>query len=251
MFLSDRHAPSLAFVSSFVAGRYEPETKALLETLIREGMTVCDIGAHVGHYTLLAARLVGPRGHVYAFEPEPENYALLKRNVELNGYGNVTCVPKAVSNRSGVLEFYVSRQGNDRHSLIETPSAQAHASKQEVAAITLDEFAASMGWPRIDVIKMDIEGAEPLAIAGMSELLRRSEQLSLVIEFAPDILRAGGADPAGFLNTLRSLGFTIAPVEADVPAEALQAATLQMAEIERRGAINLVCTKALAQTPSV
>src|ERR1035441_6724268 len=100
IFLSGRNAPSWGFVDSVLHDQYEPETKALLGSLIRPGMTVFDIGAHVGHYTLLAARIVGPTGRVYAFEPEPENFALLKRNVELNGYKNVTCVPKEIGRAS-------------------------------------------------------------------------------------------------------------------------------------------------------
>src|ERR1017187_7387482 len=90
MFLSAANAPSLIFVNSVLHDQYEPETKILLSNIIRPGMTFLDVGAHVGHYTLLAARLVGPTGHVYAFEPEPENYAILTKNIALNGYTNVT-----------------------------------------------------------------------------------------------------------------------------------------------------------------
>lgn len=243
MFLSGRHAPSLAFVTTLIRGHYEADAKALMQGLVREGMTVFDVGAHVGHYTLMAAKLVGPRGRVYAFEPEPDNYAILAKNVALNGYANVICVPKAISDRTGVLTFYLSHQGNDRHSIVGSPDASAHVSRCEVPAITLDQFSASIGWPRVDVIKMDIEGAEPMAIAGMAQLLRRSGDLNLIIEFAPEILRAGGTDPSAFLATLTSLGFTTAPVESDVPPNVLEAATLDIREIEKRGVINLICKK--------
>jgi FkbM family methyltransferase len=245
MFLSERHAPSLGFVSGMAHGRYEPEMRGLLHDLIREGMTVIDVGAHVGHYTLMAARIVGPRGRVYAFEAEPENYRILRKNVELNGYTNVTCIPKAVADRAGIMTLYVSHQGNDRHTVINDPRATTLSNRCEVETISLDEFVESAGWPRIDVLKMDIEGAEPLAVAGMSKLLARNESLSLVIEFAPEILRAGGADPEEFLSELENLGLSIAPVEADMPEDALHPANLRasLAEIERRGAINVVCRR--------
>ena len=243
MFLSDHHAPSLGFVSSMINDRYEVEMRDLFNSLIQAGMTVFDVGAHVGHYTLMAARIVGPGGRVYAFEPEPENYAILRKNVELNGYTNVTCIPKAVSSQSGVLTLYVSSQGNDRHTIIEDPRAVSLGTRRAVPATTLDEFAASIGWPQVDVIKMDVEGAEPQALAGMSELLGRSQTLSLIIEFAPEIMRAGGTDPVEFLHTIRQGGFTISPVEADVPAQEIESAVWPMTEIERRGAINLLCTR--------
>ena len=245
MFLSDRHAPSFGFVSSMVNDRYEVEIKDLLHDLIRPGMTVFDVGAHVGYYTLMAARLVGPSGRVYAFEAEPENYAILKKNVELNGYTNVTCIPKAVSNQSGVLTLYVSSQGNDRHTIINDPRAISLGPKREVPAITLDEFAASVGWPQVDVIKMDVEGAEPMALVGMSRLLDRSENLCLVMEFAPEIIRSGGTDPIDFLRTLTCLGIKITPVESDLSQDLFRPEQLLGAvnEAEKRGAINLLCKK--------
>lgn len=245
MYLSDRHAPSLAFVNGVLRNGYEADSKSLLEGLIQEGMTIFDVGAHVGTYTLMAARLTGPTGHVYAFEAEPENYSILKKNVELNGYQNVTCVPKAVSNRSGLLTLYVSSQGNDRHTLIGSSTAEGQGTPCEVETISLDEFSASIEWPRVDVVKMDIEGAEPMAIEGMSELFRRSENLSLVMEFAPDILRASGVNPEDFLTLLASLGFCIAPVESTFPKQLLQPERFGSAvpEIEKLGAINLFCRR--------
>ena len=245
MFLSDRHAPSLAFVNGVLRNGYEADSKSLLEGLIQEGMTVFDVGAHVGTYTLMAARLVGPAGHVYAFEAEPENYSILKKNVELNGYVNVTCVPKAISNRSGLLTLYVSNQGNDRHTLIGSLAAKGQGTPCEVETISLDEFSASIGWPRVDVVKMDIEGAEPMAIEGMSELFRRSDNLRLVIEFAPDILRASGVSPKDFLTLLTSLGLRISPVESTFPKHLLEPKSFDKAlhEIEKLGAINLYCRK--------
>lgn len=244
MFLADRNAPSLNFVNSMVHDQYEPETKAVLESLIRENMTVFDVGAHVGNYTLLAARLVGPKGHVYAFEAEPENFRLLKRNVELNGYTNVTCVNKAVSNVCGTLILYVSRQGNDRHSIVNQGSVAA-AAKVEVPAITLDAFVLSSGITRVDTIKMDIEGAEPMAFEGMTRLLQQRERLSIVMEFAPEILRRSGADTAGFLRALMKQGITLAPVETGVPPELFESGNAAgiLVEAEKRGAINLLCVK--------
>jgi predicted methyltransferase len=105
MFLGDCSLPTLACINSFVHDQYEPETSALMKRIIREGMTVFDLGAHVGYYTLLAAEQVGVTGHVFAFEPDPENYAVLIKNVELNGYKNVTFINMAISDMSGIETF--------------------------------------------------------------------------------------------------------------------------------------------------
>ena len=78
-------------------GRYEPETTRLFKETVKPGMVVVDIGAHVGYYTLLAAKQVGPDGKVYAFEPEPGNHALLLKNIGMNGYDNVVATPTTVA----------------------------------------------------------------------------------------------------------------------------------------------------------
>jgi len=242
--LGDRQLPSLAFINSFVHERYEIETCALLNSLITEGMTVFDVGAHVGHYTLLAAKRVGLTGHVYAFEPEPENYALLVKNVELNGYSNITCVNMAISDRTDLLTFYVSREGNDLHSLIDQ-SSLAGATRIQVPAISLDEYSASAGLQNIDLIKIDIEGAELLAVAGISRLLEQSGRLLMILEFAPELIRRGGKPPLCMLQSLLDNGLEVSAIEGAVsgPIVAKEDMHAVVSEAERRGAINLLCTK--------
>ena len=97
--------------------RYEPETTGLLQRVIEPGMVVVDVGAHVGYYALLAAKRVGPQGKVYAFEPDPTNYALLLKNIELNGYRNILTTGEAVSDRVGTATLYLAGLDTGRHSL--------------------------------------------------------------------------------------------------------------------------------------
>jgi FkbM family methyltransferase len=247
MFLSRRRGPSLGFVNEMVHSQYETDLHELLGRVIRDGMKVVDVGAHVGHYTLMAARLVGPNGRVYAFEADSENVSLLEQNVALNGYCNVNCIHAAVSDHSGELTLYVSRQGNDRHTTVPDEVACAVSIARTVAATTLDEFAAAHGWPSIDLVKLDIEGAEPRAIEGMRELIRRCPEMGLVVEFAPALLRAGGNDPVAFLMVLDSYGFKIEPIEPGMPAwnsDGQSGRTFTL-EAEGRGSINLYCRRRL------
>lgn len=251
MYLAYRRSPSFSFSTNMCLGRYERETTNLFKRLIRRGMVVVDVGAHVGYYTLLAARLVGPEGKVYAFEPEPENYATLQKNVGTNGYGNVTLVPRAVSDRTDKVKLFLSSQGNDRHSIYPNPRSCLREPSIEVATINLDEFLAAEGRLHVDLIKMDIEGAELLALQGMHQLLSRSNDVKLIVEFAPVNLQASGFAPGGLLERLVALGFTLTSIEEDGSLNRLEAADFPsfVSKIAAEGVRNLLCEKVVVDPP--
>jgi FkbM family methyltransferase len=152
-------------------GTYERELQHILVRTVRPGQVVWDIGANVGFFALLAARLVGPSGRVIAVEPVPRNLELLHRHLMLNHVGNVTVLPQAVSDSRGTVRF------DTRHS----PSmGRIDASGSiEVIVTTIDELVAT-GIPAPQVIKMDIEGAESRALAGASQTLREHRPLVLL-----------------------------------------------------------------------
>jgi FkbM family methyltransferase len=245
MYLTNDASPSLSFSTKMLLGGYERETVLLMERVIERGMTVVDIGAHVGFHSLLAAKRVGPSGRVFAFEPDPDNFAILKRNIALNNYENITPVQQAVSDRTGRLELFLSGQGNDRHSIYPNPRDLSSGRTWEVTATCLDDFLASEGWPQIDFIKMDIEGAEPLALKGMNQLLKRSENLRILSEFAPESLRAGGHAPAQFLEELALLGFTVNWLDDSGELKHLARKDFSgyATDSERLGVVNLYCDK--------
>lgn len=187
--------------AQMLLGRYESETVALLARLIQPGMTIFDIGAHIGYFTRLFATWVGERGKVYAFEPAPENLHFLRKNT--SWMSNVFIVDKAVSNTNGTAQFWISKK-TGCHSLVD----QYHAYTMiEVETITLDTFWNEIGKPLVHVIKMDVEGAEPYVLRGATELIRHHTHLILVTEFSPSALRAGNTEPEEFLELLKSLGF--------------------------------------------
>jgi FkbM family methyltransferase len=168
-------------------------------------MTVVDLGAGVGYYTLLAAKAVGTQGTVYAFEPDPVNYSFLLKNVRVNGYRNVVALQKAVSNTIGYAKLFLDDRYSG-HSLYFRNGLSKGTLTIETT--TLDAFFKEKGWPRVDVIKMDIEGAEKFALEGMQELSERNEALKLFIEFSPSCQRAAGVKDEDFFNTLLTLGFS-------------------------------------------
>jgi len=151
---------------------------------------VVDLGANLGYYTLLAARLVGPRGKVYAFEPEPINYGLLLKNIELNGYDNVVAMQKAASNVTGKARLFLDDKDTGAHTIYQPDNTREFI---EVESVTLDEFFRDKKHP-VNVIKMDIEGAEMAAFSGMDKLIKENENLKIFVEFyLPGITRSGGS----------------------------------------------------------
>jgi FkbM family methyltransferase len=168
---------------------------------LADGQTIVDLGANIGYYSIMASPIVGPRGRVYAFEPDPEMYEYLLRNVMENDLSNVTLVRKAAAANVASMAFI--RSELERGHLAQT----AQASSTSVDATTLDHYFASMGWPRVDLIKMDIEGGEAAALRGMKMLSARNPALRLVMEFNLTAMQRAGETPAGVASLLRELGF--------------------------------------------
>jgi len=187
-----------------LAELYEKETVALCRRLIQPGMHVLDIGAHAGYFTRLYSKLVGPDGIVLAFEPDPENFALLAQNTRR--LKNVRLFPVAISDRVGTLDFFESENNTGCHSLIPTGF---RPNKISVTATTLDALMDAGELPKVDLIKMDIEGAEPIALEGMRRVVEANPEIVLIVEFCPNFLRDGHFDPGVFVETLRALGFRV------------------------------------------
>jgi FkbM family methyltransferase len=197
--------PGMSMNHEFIMGTFEKNVKTIFEQLVEPGMLVVDVGAHVGLYTLLAARLVGTRGKVYAFEPQPDIRVLLTRNVSINGYQNRCRIcGHAVSNTAGKATFNLNTEDSSRSSLMVHTKNDAQIT---VETTTLDEFFSREGWPSVHFIKMDIEGAEKYALEGMRELSARNPQLKLVMEFGIDLARRAGYSGQELANVLLELGF--------------------------------------------
>jgi FkbM family methyltransferase len=148
-------------------GSYEFEKQKLFAALVPSGGVVWDVGAHVGFYTLLAARLVGPAGRVVAFEPFPRNQAFLHRHIDLNALGNVDVIEAAVGEKCGPGSF--SEGGNSS-----TGSLFGVSDGIAVRVVTLDSMLSNAASRPPHVIKMDIEGGELEALRGADELLSTS-----------------------------------------------------------------------------
>ena len=149
-------------------GRYEVRKRMALEQFLKNGDTFVDAGANKGDFALIAARYVGPTGRVLAFEPEPTNFQWITRSIELNGYRQVKPFCVALDDRDGTASLHLA-QMSGWHSLMAAPSGSSHGCltvpTQKLDSVLEDE----LGNGRVDVLKVDVEGAE------MNVLRRRRE----------------------------------------------------------------------------
>lgn len=170
-----------------------------LKNHIKQGNVVLDIGANIGYFTCLLSNLVGKSGYVYAFEPEPNNFKLLKKNVEENNCQNVTIEQKAVCDKTGKQTLNISPESTG-HSLYEKLGTDTVL----VDTISLDDYFNDT---KVDYIKSDAQGADYPMVLGMTKLLERSKKLSMMLEFSVSLIRSQGGNPEDFLNLLKNLNF--------------------------------------------
>jgi FkbM family methyltransferase len=188
-------------LSQIKARTLEPFETELFQRATKPSMTVLDVGANLGYYTLLAAREVGQSGRVFAFEPDPRTLASLRNNIRRNSFENVTVVPKAASDGANACDFYLSDTAS--HSgLSRSMDPRSIIGITTVETVAIDDV---LGETTVGVIKMDIEGAEPAALRGMQHILARNPSACLFVEFNPAALAAGNSSHAEFLAQLRSL----------------------------------------------
>lgn len=188
-------------------GAHEPASTDFLKRFLTfdDGDVILDVGANVGWYSLLFDRIAGSRRvDIFAFEPEPTNFALLDENISRNGARHVTSVRCAVADVAGVRTLHLFDKSNrGRHSLLAIHPGET----VDVATVALDEFWESLRLgarvPRF--IKMDIEGFELMALRGASKVLSRCPLVML--EYSPAYMKAGSLEPADLVDLMTGHGF--------------------------------------------
>lgn len=194
-----------------VDGIWEPAVTALLAQRLRPHMRVIEVGANVGYHSLHMADLIGPHGNIVCFEANPRLAKLLTQSMEVNGFRQRSSIRAyAAGAHCGDSQFNVFQSHMGASSLIasETTAKEFHDSVEQITvpAVTLD--AACTDWPHIDFLKIDAEGAEPSVLEGARELIARSPQLEILLEFGPAFWPSLEA-AKGFLDTWAAEGFQI------------------------------------------
>ena len=217
-------------------GEYEPVTTALLENSLEDGMTFVDVGAHVGLFALPAAKWVGETGRVIAFEPHPDNYAMLVANIAANDSNDcIEAIQCAVSAVGGPVQLHMSGFNTGDHQLFHKGGRNAI----EVQCTTLDEYFDS--GTKIDVIKMDVQGAEAAAFRGMRRILQDNHSIKVIWELSPEQLKGAGSSAEDVLQWLKELNFSFTIVD-DATGAVKKATSVEiLASCPNDSYINILC----------
>ena len=225
-----------------INGIHEKIITNLIKKEIHSGDVVLDIGAHIGYYTLQFANLVGSTGKVYAFEPEPKNFELLKKNVQINKHDNVVLIQKIVSDKVGIVEFFISKFDSIGNKLFKSDES---GSSIKVGSTTLDEYFKDLK-KKIDFIKMDIQGGEGKATLGMKNLLKENKNLKIIQQWAPEPLKQNHTNPEDHLKFLQHIGYKFYEIDGTIKKDILPITIEQLLEKYPNSLIediNLFCKK--------
>ena len=241
----------------FMRRTWEPYESDLMTRVLRRGATVIDIGAHIGYYSLLAARRIGRQGQVLAFEPAPDNFALLARNIRQNRLGQIVHAENcAVGDQPGEVTLYLSVVNNGDHRVHPaTPEDDVlnnwgrPRERLPVPAVSLDGYLQQHPLGPIDVIKMDVQGAELKVLQGMPVTLQQNPNVVLFIEYWPHGLIQAGSNPLHLLQFLtQQAGMSLIHI---VPEERrlqpVAAEELAAREFDPTVQVDLVCSRNPAQ----
>jgi FkbM family methyltransferase len=191
-------------------GEWEPEETELIKKLLKPGDVFVDVGANLGYYTLLAAR--AGASHVFAFEAQPSTYELLGKNVIINWMTKfITYEHLAVYSHTTDLEFFVRNHYPGNSSLGMTPPDNLNkwfdtTTSVKVHAVSLDDYFADKPGT-IDLIKVDVEGAEPAVFEGACRTLARNRDIKILCEWSPDQMATARQDPAHLVELWAEQGF--------------------------------------------
>ena len=191
-------------------GQWEAESWTITKVHLPVGGTFVDVGAHIGYYSLKAARVVGPQGHVIAIEPNPDTVRELRDNIQASGANVIAVQPVACSDSEAEVDLFAAKRANTGQTSLSRANAQRSggvSAVYHVRARPLDAIIQEAGVSRVDVIKIDVEGADLLVLKGAKQTLARYSPI-LIVEVADEWLQAMGASPAELREFLRSQGYT-------------------------------------------
>lgn len=195
IFLDIREKP---WIRTIALEAFERPKVLAFAHFLRPGMTVVDVGANIGFFSLVAAKLVGSMGRVLAVEPEPANCGRIARNVELNRYANVEVAQVALGDRSGEVTLHLASD-HGHHSMLDRSPDRA-GNSITVPMLTLDTLLASRNIGRVDLLKIDVEGYEVEVLRGAAETIRSNPEIVILMD-VHESLGVNAGDVCGLLES--------------------------------------------------
>lgn len=186
---------------------YERAKMAAVRHFLKPGMTFVDVGGNKGDFALLAARVVGSSGAVLCFEPERENCHWIRKSIELNAYKNISLYEIALSDRNGMAQLYLGRKSG-WHTLL-NGQERSHGGTILVRTATLDSILAKLSVEHIDLMKIDVEGAELQVLEGARNTLSANSRIVLLLDVHPRM----GINPKQVGSVLTKMGFSIHAID--------------------------------------
>ncbi len=199
------------FLSHLICFRnFEANERDFVYRFLKEGDAFVDVGANVGLFSLIAARAVGPDGHVIAFEPSPKICQRLMENVLLNDFTNVQIIQSALSSKTGESVMSIAQDGKDVFNSLAKPIAGEQYASEAVSTVKWDDFVSDCPYTRnVTLMKIDVEGWEHHVLLGGSEWLSRDNAPVLQVEFTDAAARAAGVSCQENYRLLERLGFKL------------------------------------------
>ena len=192
-------------------GRLEGFEMELFSRFVKPRITMLDIGANMGVYSLTSSNVIGDKGKIIAFEPDKDHVKTFTKSIKANGFENIKLYPFAVSDKNETLVFHADTFNSGNNQVAK--ENENNKNELHVQAVCLDDFLKDM--PTVDLIKMDIQGAEYFAFIGMKTLLERNPDVVVFAEYWKKGLEKMNVNPADYINLLASFHFNFYKIDND------------------------------------
>lgn len=210
--------PEMFISEVYILGSYEPHLVCYLKRILKKGMICIDIGAYIGYFSLLMAKLVGPEGKVISFEPTTLACNLLRENAKLNGLNNILIEESALYNYNGRLDFHYLPKGYEVYNTAGRPTHPCARNIEfttgDVRCVSLDAYLNEKEIKKVDIIKIDTEGAELFVLKGMPNILNSNPQAIIIIELDELTTQGFGYAAKDLANCLRAGGYRLSIINS-------------------------------------
>jgi FkbM family methyltransferase len=191
----------------YYIGEFEADTLSFFESLVQPNMVILDIGANIGIFSLVASKALKNTGQIYAFEPADEPHERAGKNIHINNFNNISLIKKGISDKAGFIEFNICE--DDAYNSIGDAPMDKIVKKVKIDVTSIDEFCKEKNIMKVDLIKIDTEGAEFLAIQGGKKLLSSEDAPVIFSEFNTVAYKGFDYKLNEFEDALKSLGYKV------------------------------------------